>query len=172
MHNGKIAEFDKVKRRLRRSLNDTCYNLIQGTTDSEHAFALFLNILGDRINDYSITDFSDAMIATINQILEFTREAGIDSPSYLNFVLSDGHSIVASRHVSHSDYEPASLYISVGERLEVREGRYHMAASDSYPTTAILASEPLTAQRSDWQAVQPNSLVTVTPQLHIEQLDI
>ena len=73
MHNGKIAEFDKVKRRLRRSLNDTYYNLIQGTTDSEHAFALFLHFLGDKIEDYSIADLSDAMLATIKQILKLTR---------------------------------------------------------------------------------------------------
>jgi predicted glutamine amidotransferase len=53
MHNGWLAGFMKFKRQLRRSLSDDIYNLIQGTTDSEHAFAVFLNKLVDPLADHS-----------------------------------------------------------------------------------------------------------------------
>jgi glutamine amidotransferase len=49
MHNGYVAGFDRVARRLRAELRDDLYGAIKGTTDSEHAFYLFLNELtGER----------------------------------------------------------------------------------------------------------------------------
>jgi len=47
MHNGSIEGFSRIKRRLRESLPDPLYDAVQGTTDSEHAFALFLSFLAD-----------------------------------------------------------------------------------------------------------------------------
>lgn len=58
MHNGGIAGFKKIKRRLHSLLSDEIYETIEGTTppaklnvtgttDSETAFAIFLNCLPD-----------------------------------------------------------------------------------------------------------------------------
>lgn len=172
MHNGKIADFHKIKRRLRESLNDDYYDFIQGTTDSEHAFALFLNVLGDRIDDYSITDLSEALIETIGRILDWTRAADITAPSYLNFALTDGFSVIASRYVSNPDYDPPSLYLSAGERIETKGNEYRMAPARGHPNTAIVASEPVTAEREDWRAVEKNHLMVITPELHIKESPI
>jgi glutamine amidotransferase len=43
MHNGNISGFTLIKRRLQASLRDELYNFVQGNTDSEWSFALFLN---------------------------------------------------------------------------------------------------------------------------------
>jgi predicted glutamine amidotransferase len=172
MHNGKIAEFHKIKRMLRESLHDKYYNYIQGTTDSEHAFALFLNLLGNHIYNYTITDLSNALISTIKQIEEWAKLAGIVEPSHLNFAVSDGYDILVSRHVLNSDAEPPSLYISSGERIEIRDGMYHMAPIKHHPNAVIIASEPLTGDRSEWQKVKRNHLVLVSPELHIQQLPV
>jgi predicted glutamine amidotransferase len=43
MHNGNIAQFSRIKRKLQTSLRDELYNFVQGNTDSEWSFALFLN---------------------------------------------------------------------------------------------------------------------------------
>ncbi|KAJ1669833.1 glutamine amidotransferase subunit, partial [Spiromyces aspiralis] len=43
MHNGLIGEFPRIKRQLQASLKDEIFLSIQGSTDSEHAFAVFLN---------------------------------------------------------------------------------------------------------------------------------
>ena len=157
---------------LRESLHDKYYNYIQGTTDSEHAFALFLNLLGNHIYNYTITDLSNALISTIKQIEEWAKLAGIVEPSHLNFAVSDGYDILVSRHVLNSDAEPPSLYISSGERIEIRDGMYHMAPIKHHPNAVIIASEPLTGDRSEWQKVKRNHLVLVSPELHIQQLPV
>jgi len=47
MHNGGIAEFDKFKRKLQNSLPDELFQFVQGSTDSEWAFALFLSFVSE-----------------------------------------------------------------------------------------------------------------------------
>jgi len=172
MHNGKIADFQKIKRILRESLNDDYYNFIEGTTDSEHAFAVFLNKLGEHIYDYSITDLKDAMIATIYQIVEWQGKVESTENSSLNFAVSDGHNMLISRHASNPDIEPPTLYISYGERLEVLDGKYRMSKAKDQPKSIIVASEPLTGDRSDWNMVESNHIVLITPELHIQQVPI
>lgn len=169
MHNGKIADFEKIKRTLRDSLNDEYYNFIQGTTDSEHAFALFLNLLGDRLYDYSINDLGDALVATIQKINKWLKNAAPNQYSHLNFALSDGHNLLVTRYVSDPNIEPPSLYISTGERLEIIDGKYHMIVSEHGCNCVVIASEPLTSERSNWRKVGRNQLVLVTPELHIHQ---
>ncbi|MEJ2180367.1 MAG: class II glutamine amidotransferase [Gammaproteobacteria bacterium] len=172
MHNGKITNFLKIKRRLRDSLQDDYYNFIQGTTDSEHAFAVFLNKLGGQISGHSTADLHDAMIATIHQIKDWLTQAGTDEPASLNFAVTDGHSVLVSRYVTDAEVEPPTLYISSGDHLEIRDGRYRMAAAKHKPNAVIIASEPLTADRADWQKVAKNHLVLVSPEQHIQQISI
>ena len=68
MHNGSVAEFEQIKRPLRASLPNHLYNFIQGTTDSEHAFALFLNHLEKSPFEADAAAMREALVKTI---LEF-----------------------------------------------------------------------------------------------------
>lgn len=172
MHNGKIAEFPRIKRVLRESLSDEYYNFIQGTTDSEHAFAVFLHQLGDHIFDYSVNDLAEAMISTIHQINQWQNGAGIDQYSTLNFVISDGHNIIVSRYVSDPNVEPPTAYISAGERIELRNGEYQVTPPLHHPNAIIIASEPLSSDRAEWHKVPKNYLVVVSPELHVHQRPI
>jgi glutamine amidotransferase len=45
MHNGGIAEFERMKRKLQDSLPEELFLFPQGNTDSEWAFALFLSFV-------------------------------------------------------------------------------------------------------------------------------
>jgi glutamine amidotransferase len=45
MHNGCIADFGKVKKRIINHLDDRLFDRILGTTDSEYCFLLFLQVL-------------------------------------------------------------------------------------------------------------------------------
>lgn len=45
MHNGGIADFHLIKRKLQASLSDELFAVPQGNTDSEWAFALFLSFV-------------------------------------------------------------------------------------------------------------------------------
>ena len=66
MHNGTIEGFRQIKRRLRASLPDQLYNAIEGTTDSEHAFAVFLHLLGDTERVCSAREMGNRRSRTYN----------------------------------------------------------------------------------------------------------
>ena len=172
MHNGGVAEFAKIKRRLRASLQDEYYDLIQGMTDSEHVFALFLNKLAPHIEDYSGQILADTMMATIAQLNDWTGGAGIERESRYNFAVTDGQNVIAARYVTDPTKEAHSLYYASGEAFEAVEGAYRMRPTERHPKVVIIASEPLTEERSYWTAVPINHLVVITPELHVRVLPI
>ncbi len=167
MHNGRIAQFQKIKRRLRESLSDETYGVVQGTTDSEHAFAVFLNLLTDCHAEYPVSVLGQTMRDTISLLVGWIRDAGITDSSYLNFAVTDGSSIVVSRYTSSLSDKPESLYFSMGARFEALQNEYRMRrAGPGHPaTTAIVTSEPLTDSREDWESVPANCMVQIDQQL-------
>ncbi len=167
MHNGRIPQFSRVRRKIREHLDDEFYNHIEGTTDSEHAFALFLHRLRRHLSDYNLARLARTMIGTIRKLDAWTRAADVGQPSFFNFALTDGQNIVATRYVSEDTIEPESLYVARGERFESREGRYDMVAAQHQVSAVIIASEPLTDDRDDWQPVPRNHVVTVSPELDV-----
>src|SRR6266508_374508 len=76
MHNGTIEGFWQIRRRLRASLPDQLYDAIQGTTDSEHAFAVFLQLLGDTERVWSAKEMGHALVVTIAQLERWTAQTG------------------------------------------------------------------------------------------------
>ncbi|MEK9660224.1 MAG: class II glutamine amidotransferase [Alphaproteobacteria bacterium] len=167
MHNGDIAGFELIRCKLRTALSDAAYDAIEGTTDSEHAFALFLDRLAPRFDDYEVGDIQAALVETIHQLDAWTVEAGTETPSHYNFAVTDGNSVVVTRYVSQDGAPAHSLYVAVGERFENVDGHYVMEPTDGAPDAVIVASEPLTEDRSFWREVPANSMVTVTPELHV-----
>jgi len=172
MHNGSIAQFLKIKRRLRQTLKDDFYNFIQGTSDSEHAFAVFLNLLPDPSDSYSTEQLAQTMQATIRQLTDWSEEAGITEPSYFNFAVTDGQSVVATRYVSDPLQEPASLHFSFGTKFECHEGACRMIQAEHPEHAVIVTSEPLTDVKEDWRSVPKNHMILITPQLDIRLLKI
>jgi len=172
MHNGSINGFAKIKRKLRASLNDDVYEIIGGTTDSEHAFALFLNHLLPHLDDYTQDDLADAMKFTILQMETWLREAGVTDSSRFNFAVTDGMTVVASKYVAVSDSDPLTLYVSSGDRFEITDGEYRMRPTSRRAHAVIIASEPLTESRADWTPVPKNNLVMITPELHVRYLPV
>jgi predicted glutamine amidotransferase len=166
MHNGRVAQFSRIKRRLRGGLSDARYEFIQGTTDSEHAFAVFLDRLLADPGRPTAQRLADAMRHTIGTLVEQTREAGITDPSYYNFAVTDGTHVVCSRFVDSGEHQPETLYIARGERFAVQQGRYRMYAGA--PRAVIVASEPLTEHAEDWERVPRNHLVTIDSGFAVE----
>ena len=156
MHNGEVASFARIKRRLRRSLPDRLYESLRGSTDSEHAFAVFLDRLGDTDSPRSPRELARALMETVARLEEWTAEAGAEAPSYYNFAVTDGASVVAVRYVSDPNLEPITLYYRVaGEPLDRR------GATAAPDRAVILASERLSANKVGWRRVAPNHAVVV-----------
>ncbi|KAI0405214.1 nucleophile aminohydrolase [Xylaria palmicola] len=182
MHNGGLGGWKYIKRRLGERLYDKWYLNVQGCTDSEWAFALFLDRL-ERLgadpssqpkNGFGPAVLRRAMLQTIEIINELTMEIpestvqseNVDTRSLLNFAVTDGHSIICTRYVSSNTDEAASLYFSSGTQWEMKpsagEDRdYQMERRDKGADIVLVASEPLTFERENWVNVPTNSLLTI-----------
>lgn len=165
MHNGGIGAWSKVKRRLGASISDEWYNFVKGGTDSEWAFAVFLDSLEKLGCQPSIepppggfghTLLRKAMLKTIERINALIAEIpekdrkDEDTRSLLNFAVTDGHSVVCTRYINSQTDAPASLFWSSGtswrEVGEAREGKKHfkMERKDKGADIVLVASEPIT----------------------------
>ena len=100
------------------SIREKYFLFVQGGTDSEWAFAVFLNELANmgidpakhETSGFGHATLRAAMKNTIASINEFCKEIGDTEPSLLNFAVTDGHAVVASRYVSSRTEEAASLF--------------------------------------------------------------
>lgn len=176
MHNGGISNFLAVKRHLRRFLDDDIYNWIQGETDSEHLFALFLQLAKGK--DLSKTDVvTDLVKKTLKKIAELVSDVtSADSdiePSYFNICLTNGSQIWATRFCSDKNIPPESMHYSVGKSFVAKDGRYHMLKDKNGTTGSVLiASEKLTTFHTEWHDVPANHLIVVEADLSIQLLPI
>jgi glutamine amidotransferase len=168
MHNGGLGGWKHIKRRLAERLADKWYLGVTGGTDSEWAFALFLDTLermGQDPSSQPVEGFGPTIlrkallktIALINELIDQIPESviqsdNIDTRSLLNFAVSDGHSIICTRYISSSTDEAASLYYSSGTEWEKRtvsptDRAYQMERRDKGADIVLVASEPLTFER-------------------------
>lgn len=182
MHNGGLGGWKYIKRRLGERLADKWYLGVVGGTDSEWAFALFLDTLERMGHDpssqpehgFGPTVLRKAMlktIAIINELIDAIPESiihseNLDTRSLLNLALTDGHSIICTRYVSSSTDEAASLYYSSGTQWETRhlqpdDNNYQMERRDKGADIVLVASEPLTFERENWVNVPTNSILTI-----------
>lgn len=166
MHNGVVAGFHKIKRPLRESLKDEFYDMIQGTTDSEHAFALFLNNLRVPFGEVDGEEMRRALVETIARLNDWTHNAGTTEHSFYNFAVTDGNLTVVSRYSSGEGVAGASLHYSRGRRFECLPSGVcdmHSVTEDAQARAVIVASERLTDDPTDWIDVPDNHTVTVFP---------
>ncbi|KAI9277372.1 nucleophile aminohydrolase [Sporodiniella umbellata] len=169
MHNGGIAEFEKMKRKLQNFLPGELYLFVQGNTDSEWAFALFLSFLSNpNASSFEHQELKEAMLKTVAQLNEWAEEFDITEPSLLNFAVTDGESVVCIRYTSSRTEEAASLYFSSGTRFECyRPGHYRMVKADKREHIVVVASEPLTFEKADWLTIPTNNILVITPKSNV-----
>ena len=168
MHNGTVEGFWQIRRRLRQSLPDNLYNNIEGSTDSEHAFAVFLNLLGDTQREHSPNELGQALVKTVVRLERWTAETKSTAPSYYNFAVTDGQSVAAIRYVSDPTVEPASLYYAAGRKYQCTNGVCQLIDCDRGEEAIVIASERLSDADGHWIRVAPNHLLTVSKDLKVK----
>lgn len=137
-HNGRISKFQQtLYRPIRKQLSDEIYQSISGSTDSEHIFAMFLN-LWQANPDKSL---EQALHVTMITLIELAERYQTDISA--NVVISDGHCLIASRFSTQS---PAPSL-------------YWIANDPAFPQSVIIASEPLFA--GNWTPCPENSIISV-----------
>ena len=167
MHNGDVGDFIALKRSLREGLTDKSYNWIDGQTDSQHLFALFLDRIESHQNYLKADEIASLLEETISSLLELQRRLKLSEPSYLNLAVTDGRSMVATRYVSDPKLESATLYFSEGSHYECHDGVCVMDKSDQNERSVLIVSEKLTEAKGDWSEVPPQNIVIVEEDLSV-----
>eukprot|EP00178_Gracilaria_changii_P007377 TRINITY_DN234_c0_g1_i17.p1 TRINITY_DN234_c0_g1~~TRINITY_DN234_c0_g1_i17.p1 ORF type:complete len:1342 (+),score=132.22 TRINITY_DN234_c0_g1_i17:2494-6519(+) len=175
MHNGGVGNFAAVRRLLLPTLDENSFDfaVTNGSSDTALCFAVFLNLLGDPLAPCTPEKLRACLQETVLILHHAAHEVNAKETSLLNFVVSDGESIVASRYVvSPNDphAQAASLYYASGNNYQSdgsAPGNYVMVHTDRRPSLAIISSEPLTERRGDWVPVPTNCCIVITNSMHI-----
>jgi glutamine amidotransferase len=160
MHNGEVGGFHRIRRAMISRMSDASYEIIQGTTDSEHVFALVLEHLSHETEGSSSNRLARAISRTLETIAELRRDAGVTETSYLNLAMSDGEVAVACRYTDGPAEEAESLYYHAGRRYICEEGVCRMIDPSDEGHAVLVASEPL-SQDEGWTRITPNHFVIV-----------
>ena len=146
MHNGFIEGFRQtLYRPICDRLSDTAYQLIQGSTDSEHIFALLI--------DQLLSDPTVSLTEALRQTLTILTELGekYEVPFSANLIITDGQQMVASRFATHTPV-PSLYWLRDDE--------------SSLPDAVVIASEPLFP--GNWSLLPDRSLLTVPNDLNLQ----
>ncbi len=146
IHNGFINNFRKtLYRPIRNSLNDCAYQLVQGTTDSEHIFALLLH----ELQTFPDITLKTALAHALTKLTQLAKSHSVYFSA--NIVISDGKQLVASRY---SNRAPTPTL-------------YWLRDDPLYPDAVIIASEPLFD--GNWNSCPEHSIISVgeTLEVHI-----
>jgi glutamine amidotransferase len=167
MHNGVLGGYKQIRRKLLRSLNDVAYDAIQGSTDSEHMFGLFLNHIADPYGNVTCEQMVQAMKGMFADLDDLLMESAVRQHSYLNLAVTNGTCLIAVRYTTNPNVQPASLYYMFGREYKCLEDQCGMEPSYGKPSAIVVASEPFTARRSDWMKVERNSMMVVDETMRI-----
>jgi len=167
MHNGVLGGFKQLRRKMLRLMNDTAYDAIQGSTDSEHMFGLFLNHIEDPYGTVTCEELVYAIGKMFDDLNVLLIENDIRQHSYLNIAVTNGTCMVAVRYTTNPNVQPASLYYMHGKEYHCRGESCVMEPAYGKPSSIVLASEPFTSRRSDWMKVERNSMMIVDETMRI-----
>jgi glutamine amidotransferase len=182
MHNGVVSGFSSIRRDMTDLMAYDAYCNILGSTDSEHAAALYITNLTNHGGKetwqkrYTLDEMLAALTKTIGQILELQKKKLGEKarPNSLNFCTTDGTKLVATRFRNHVVEQPPSLYWSefAGRTLngkfpgnpdsaDLVNEHAVMGEEDRIGRHTIVASEPTTYDEKEWQLIGANCALTV-----------
>eukprot|EP00123_Amoebidium_parasiticum_P016955 comp23657_c0_seq1/m.40423 comp23657_c0_seq1/g.40423 ORF comp23657_c0_seq1/g.40423 comp23657_c0_seq1/m.40423 type:complete len:1229 (-) comp23657_c0_seq1:226-3912(-) len=178
MHNGQVGGLTKIKRRLMSNMKDHAFDYAcKHSSDSALSFALFLDQLENNMEIHTADEMRRMLQNVVKKITDIQEQEGVQEISMLNYVVSDGFTIVATRWVrdpTNPEAAPASLYMAAGANFEVVEGtedslhpEYQISHDDRRNQVAIITSEPLTDDPLDWLQIKKNHIVVITSDLHV-----
>ncbi len=157
VHNGTIDGFQQIRRQLLDSLSDDRFAAIDGQTDSEHFFALLMDLLIKQQQTFTLDTLCTIFQEALAQVQAWQKPLSTDPIIRLNTVLTDGKQLFVTRYISDESQEPLSLYYTCS----------HALGNQQSPTAVLVASEPITDNEELWQEVPLNHLLWVNDQLEV-----
>lgn len=170
-HNGEVGGFPAIRRQIQSELNDEAFNLLRGSTDSEHLFALFASKYRNNSGNSKLEAMASALTDAITTVETMKMERGIETLSMLNLVLTDGELAVITRYASPGQQDPHSLYLHAGASYECVDGVCQMIDRSASGDAVLVASEPL-SHDNGWKRVAANSMYLIDKEFAVEERPI
>jgi predicted glutamine amidotransferase len=188
--NGDLDRFAEMRVDVAHLVDPEIAKLVEGTTDSEWFYALMLTQLR---NPYAPRADPEELAEAVQKALSLIREVrerrGFEKQSAVNVVVSDGRCLVATRFAfdygwyhdkwtfagGERRYDYTTLWYAAGTGYGRHDGEWGIGAG-SPSTSLIVASEPLTHDRSAWLEAPEYSLFVAAPgedglDIEIRELD-
>ncbi|HVE84589.1 MAG TPA: class II glutamine amidotransferase, partial [Myxococcales bacterium] len=145
-HNGTVRDFERHREAMEALIAPELRSRLRGETDSERCFYLFLTELKD---GRDIDAVAAALARTMVAVSRVTDRADGGKPSSMNFMVTDGSLLVATRR-------HRTLFFTEGQPPGP-----HPAPGDGHPLgQLVIASEQLSTE-SHWHEVPQDELVGV-----------
>lgn len=156
MHNGHIGSFRQIRRRLLAELTDEAFDVVKGSTDTEHLFAVFVDEIvrngcpvdprGSEASDGTgARELAGRLASAVGRVLELSHgEPGERAPSLLNVAVSDGRHAAVCRFTDDSTERAESLYFLHGELYEPVGRRFATPRPGDEAEAVVVSSERLT----------------------------
>jgi predicted glutamine amidotransferase len=154
MHNGLIRDFPRVHRELVKAIDDSLFNSIEGTTDSETMFYLALTF-----------GLESDPVAAVEQMVGFVEEAGhrhdVEHPIQMTVATTDGRNVWAFRYSSEGDSRSLYFTTRMDELKQLYPNLLELdAISDE---TRVIVSEPLGDLPGVWNEAPESHVGIVQP---------
>jgi glutamine amidotransferase len=181
-HNGVVSDFERLRISLLHRICPKVAAHIQGTTDSEYVYALFLSQLEDPSATPDVDEILEALSATVRVLLQVRAEISATSQSSLNLVLCNRDLLVGARlMLDYGRYpleEPCAadtyapflgLWYTGGHTYQAGVRGWRMGGDATESRAVILSSEPLTRNTTGWVEVpEYNALVARRVRGHVD----
>ena len=186
MHNGVVESFIKISRDVCKLMDDDCYANVMGSTDSEHFAALYMTFLtkgkgkASWEKQYPTTEMRDALWKTTEAVVKLQKAIVGEKceANSLNVATTDGCSLVAMRFRNHKVEQPPSLYWSTTagvtmnrkypDHADGRENPKAHKSPEEHGSHVIIASEPSTYKKNEWNLIEKNNVMMVDAKGKVE----
>jgi len=162
-HNGTIRLFEEIKRKLLRKLTDQTFDIVKGQTDSEHFFALLMDVLFQQHSSFELEQMADTIKLTVDEIHKLQGALSESTFSRLNTVLTNGKQLIATRYISDTNEKPLTLFYTKANHVDTQHTTHLIPISNA----VLVASEPLTDCAEEWLEVPNNHMLLVNEDLEI-----
>ena len=172
-HVGRAEGLDRARARVKASLPEFLQRQVQGDSDSELAFMIFLRLL----RDLGRTDDRRLEAGTAGHLLgkaarmveQFAAEAGATRNSTLNFIATNGHILLATRHGDQPLYYTLLEGAPTCEvcKLDGLRGTEAMPAVRAHLRRKTVAVATHVTDPRGWIELGPNQVLEVEHNLSI-----
>lgn len=166
-HNGTVSPYDRVRPLLEKEADPKLLGLRRGTTDSETVFYWLLTRMQRAgIDPKRPVEDLPRLVSlvgdSVRQVARWCDPSPPELPARLNFLLTDGRSMIAVRW-NHTLHWIVRRGIHDCEICGISHVAHHRGAEYR---AVIVASEPISTE--DWQEVPDRTILSIDAGVHLD----